>query len=258
MKGLDMFRRYFSAYQDQYVLIGGAACDILFERVKTPFRATKDVDMVLVVEALTPEFGRQFWRFVQDGGYENRTKSNGSPQFYRFDKPMTHGFPYMIELFSRTPDAFHGELEGPCTPMPLGDEISSLSAILLDADYYDLLLRGRMEVDGLTLLSPPYLILFKAKAFLELRDRRSEGAHVDRSDIHKHKNDVVRLATILTGRERCELSPAIWVDLERFLAVLAEEPVDLKSMRLGNLRMEDILSRIRKVYVGQPTLTRAE
>ena len=36
MKGLDMFRRYFSAYQDQYVLIGGAACDILFEQAKAP------------------------------------------------------------------------------------------------------------------------------------------------------------------------------------------------------------------------------
>lgn len=141
MKGLDMFRRYFSAYQDQYVLIGGAACDILFEQAKAPFRATKDVDMVLVVESLTPEFGRQFWRFIQDGGYEHRAKSNGSPQFYRFDKPKTTGFPYMIELFSRIPGVLHGELEGPCTPMPLGEEISSLSAILLDEDYYRALLK---------------------------------------------------------------------------------------------------------------------
>lgn len=28
MKGLDVFRNYFQAYSEQYVLIGGAACDI--------------------------------------------------------------------------------------------------------------------------------------------------------------------------------------------------------------------------------------
>lgn len=254
MKGLDVFRSYFSAYQDQYVLIGGAACDILFEQANAPFRATKDLDMVLVVEALTPEFGRQFWRFIRDGGYEHRAKSNGSPQFYRFDKPKAVGFPFMIELFSRIPGVFHGELEGPCTPMPLGEEISSLSAILLDADYYELLLQGRVEVDSLMVLSPPCLILFKAKAFLELRARRAEGAHVDQSSIQKHKNDIVRLATILTGRERCELPGAIQQDLERFLTILAEEPVDLKSMRLGRLQMVDVITRLRQVFVSHTTV----
>ena len=31
VKGLDTFRKYFADYEEQYVLIGGAACDILFE-----------------------------------------------------------------------------------------------------------------------------------------------------------------------------------------------------------------------------------
>ena len=38
------------------VLIGGAACDILFESNEVNFRATRDLDMVLIIEALTPEF----------------------------------------------------------------------------------------------------------------------------------------------------------------------------------------------------------
>lgn len=29
MIGLDKFKEYFMGYQDQYVLIGGAACDII-------------------------------------------------------------------------------------------------------------------------------------------------------------------------------------------------------------------------------------
>lgn len=31
VKGLDTFRKYFADYESQYVLIGDAACDILFE-----------------------------------------------------------------------------------------------------------------------------------------------------------------------------------------------------------------------------------
>lgn len=34
VKGLDTFRKYFSEYEDQYVLIGGAACDIVFRELE--------------------------------------------------------------------------------------------------------------------------------------------------------------------------------------------------------------------------------
>ena len=33
VKGLDTFWKYFADYEEQYVLIGGAACDILFRCV---------------------------------------------------------------------------------------------------------------------------------------------------------------------------------------------------------------------------------
>lgn len=58
MIGLDVFKEYFKEYTDQYVLIGGAACNIIFEERNSEFRSTKDLDMVLIVEALSPEFGR--------------------------------------------------------------------------------------------------------------------------------------------------------------------------------------------------------
>ena len=37
------------------MLIGGAACDISFENNNADFRATRDLDIVLIVEALTKE-----------------------------------------------------------------------------------------------------------------------------------------------------------------------------------------------------------
>ena len=50
--GLNVFRDYFADDTDKYVLIGGAACDIVFTSNDATFRATKDLDMVLIVEAL--------------------------------------------------------------------------------------------------------------------------------------------------------------------------------------------------------------
>ena len=43
VKGLDTFQKYFADFEEQYVLIGGAACDILFESNEVNFRATRDL-----------------------------------------------------------------------------------------------------------------------------------------------------------------------------------------------------------------------
>ena len=101
VKGLDTFRNHFAGYEEQYVLIGGAACDIVFESNDASFRATRDLDMVLIVEALTPEFGEKLWEFIEIGRYRNKATNGQKPQFYRFDKPEDDTYPKMIELFCR-------------------------------------------------------------------------------------------------------------------------------------------------------------
>ena len=101
MRGIDKFKERFAGHDGEYVLIGGGACDLLFGEAGQDFRATKDLDLVLLVEALTPEFGQVFWDFVKEGGYENRQKSSRKPQFYRFSKPEDPAFPAMLELFAR-------------------------------------------------------------------------------------------------------------------------------------------------------------
>lgn len=129
-KRLDTFRKYFKEFEEQYVLIGGAACDILFESNDASFRATRDLDMVLIVEGLTYEFGEKLWEFIQDGGYRNKASNGEKPQFYRFDKPEDESYPKMIELFCRK-DFELREMTG-IRPIHIDDTVSSLSAILLD------------------------------------------------------------------------------------------------------------------------------
>lgn len=55
---------YFAGLENQYVVVGGTACSVLFDDAGAEFRATKDIDMVLIVEALTKEFAEKFFQFV--------------------------------------------------------------------------------------------------------------------------------------------------------------------------------------------------
>jgi hypothetical protein len=246
--GIDTFRNYFRDYKEQYVLIGGAACDIIFDEIDTAFRITKDLDIVLIVETLTPEFGIQLWKFINDGGYENKAKSNGMPQFFRFDKPKNSAFPYMIELLSRT-EGFFVDDEPTIVPIPIDDSISSLSAILLNHDYYKMLFTGHEEISDIVVLSPIYLIPFKAKAWLDLTERKLKGEHVNTRDISKHANDVVRLATIISRTEKVLLPTAVLDDMSEFIRKFEENPIDPKNIKIKGISADDILTVLKNVYL---------
>jgi hypothetical protein len=55
VRGLATFKNHFADYTDQYVLIGGAASAELMEQSGLRFRGTRDLDIVLIVEAMTKE-----------------------------------------------------------------------------------------------------------------------------------------------------------------------------------------------------------
>jgi hypothetical protein len=141
VRGLDIFKKYFEEYPDNYVIIGGTACDIIIDEAGFVPRATKDIDIILVVEALNTDFVKQFWQFINDGKYLQREKSNDEREYYRFMKPENADFPCQIELFSRTPDVIKLEDDAHLTPIPVDGDLSSLSAILLNDDYYNYMIR---------------------------------------------------------------------------------------------------------------------
>ena len=247
VKGLDIFRKYFADYGEQYVLIGGAACDIVFESNEANFRATRDLDMVLIIEALTPQFGEKFWGFIMDGKYRNKATNGGKPQFYRFDKPEDDSFPKMIELFCRT-DFELKEVEG-ITPIHIDDEISSLSAILLDDDYYKTLLDGKVVKNGLSVLRPEYIILFKAKAYLDLKMRKESGGLVDSGTIKKHKKDILRIAAELMLERVADLPATVDSDIQTFIDALEKEPFDQNSLKIYGLKNDDVVSLLKRIYI---------
>jgi glutathionyl-hydroquinone reductase len=65
--GLDIFREHFEEDTDKYILIGGGACDVQFSSRGLSFRATKDLDIILVIEVLDDSFVKKFWDFIKEG-----------------------------------------------------------------------------------------------------------------------------------------------------------------------------------------------
>ena len=60
VSGFTKFKERFQGFENQYVIIGGTACDLIMENEELPFCATKDVDIVLIVESITAEFGKEY------------------------------------------------------------------------------------------------------------------------------------------------------------------------------------------------------
>ncbi len=216
--GIEKFKEYFTGHEGKYVIIGGAACDLVFDNVGVPFRGTRDIDMVLCVEVVDRAFGIAMKNFLEAGGYEARERSTGTKEFYRFHQPTNGDFPYMIELFSRKPDALVLPDSVHLSPITVEDSILSLSAILLDDEYYQALDHAKTILNGVSIIDQTILIPFKARAYLNLTESKEKGdAAVKSADISKHRLDVFRLAQLLTRSSTVQISDSIKNDLRTFI-----------------------------------------
>ncbi len=250
--GIDKFREHFAAHEGQYAIIGGAACDLLFDAAGLNFRATKDIDMVLCVEVVDAEFGRAFHAFLNAGGYQARERSDGRREFYRFHRPTDQNFPFMIELFARRPVDLDLPEDAIYSRIPVDQDILSLSAILLGDAYFEALQAAKREVDGVTIIDETLLIPFKARAFLDLTARSEEGANVDRRDIRKHRNDIFRLAQLLPEDARIALPEPVRRDLRAFVDMArADQSLDPSAFGVPFTR-DDAADLLRTVY-GLPS-----
>lgn len=252
VNGFDSLREKFKGYEGCYTIIGGTACDVLMSEAGLDFRATKDIDMILLIEERFAEFAAVFWSYIKEGGYKCGWKNSDLPHFYRFTEPKTAGYPTMIELFSRRPDFQIDNPEIHLTPLPVSDEISSLSAIMLDDNYYRLMLDGRRTVDGVSVLGAEYLMLFKMKAWLDLREKKAAGIHVNERDMKKHKNDVFRLFSLVTPDTQVAITSSVESDVTRFMEAIRGEPVELEKLGVRDTSVEEILSTLGRVFVIQP------
>lgn len=250
VRGLDRFRAHFPDDGDHYILIGGAAMWLVMDEAGLATRATHDLDIVLCIEALDSSFAERFWGFVRAGGYRVQERSSGEKRFYRFRRPVREDYPEMLELFSRKPDCQVLGEDAHLTPIPVEGEISSLSAILLDDDYYEFLHGNTGELNGVRRIDERCLIPLKAKAWLDLGARRTAGEDIDRREIRKHRNDVLRLYQLLEPESRIGLPAGMEGDLRDFLQQAGPDiNADvLRGLGMTNVRPAQVMDSIRAVF----------
>jgi hypothetical protein len=84
--------------------------------------------------------------------------------------------------------------------LPIEETAASLSAILLDEAYYAFLRDNVPNVGGLPLLSEAGPIPFKARAFLDLSQRKAAGANSSSAAL---------------SRSQTRTNASVWVSIER-------------------------------------------
>lgn len=248
VKGLQKFREHFEGYEEYYVLIGGTACVVQFEEAGLDFRVTKDLDIVLCVEVINQDFVKAFWEFIKAGEYEQRERSTGEKEFYRFLKPKAEDFPFQLELFSRELDTLKLADDVKLTPIPVEGETDSLSAILLNESYYQCIQDGTIIIDDIRVLKPEFLLVFKAKAFLDLNERKNNGENVNSKDVKKHRLDVFRLYQLLVPEQKVKLSDEIKTDLELFVEAMKDDLPEIASFGIKEKTAEEVLHIISDIY----------
>lgn len=260
MDGLEKFREAFADYTENYVIIGGTACELNMADTVVRARATHDIDMVIIVENMTEAFARQFWQFVRDAGYRperRKPKLDESPKYelYRFldGKP---DYPQMIELLSRHPDVLGKPPGLVIEPIPTEDAISSLSAIIMDDDFYDFTVRHSRVTDGIRYADPAALIALKAKAYLNLREDKRAGRHVNSKDIKKHRSDVLKNVVIMED-DNVEAPASIVACVHDFVSSIHSEWDKLASPLARSLDrdenfIEELLNQLEELFITQP------
>ncbi|HET4594887.1 TPA: hypothetical protein VU724_001616 [Streptococcus pneumoniae] len=144
-----IFQEMFADFKDYYVLIGGTATSIVLDSQGFKSRTTKDYDMVIIDELKNKEFYNTLNHFLELGEYQGSQKDEKA-QLFRFTTTKPE-FPSMIKPFSILPQ-YPLKKDGREIPLHF-DQDASLSALLLDEDYYNILVHEKEIIQGYSVLS---------------------------------------------------------------------------------------------------------
>lgn len=249
--GFDHFCSYLSGLENLYVIIGGGAASILMEDEGLEFRATKDVD--LVVLSRSEELNTRILSYIKDGGYKTKEATEGSPRYYRFREPTKKDCPALIEVFAR--NELNLDLQDGQYIIPIHDvAVERLSAILLDDEYFEIIQKNLVtSQSGIPLINALANICLKARAHRELFDRKTAGDKtVDEKVVQKHLKDIWRIAAVLTGDENITLEGQPLKDIAAAIEKLDQIPEgQFKQVmeKTPELSRETIMTALKKIFI---------
>jgi hypothetical protein len=246
IKGLEVFSKYFSLYPDCYCLIGGTALSLIYQERGLPFRATKDLDVVVLLNLKSPAFIKKIIAFVQEGAYAKGTVSENHCSF-RFSNPK-EGYPRTIELFTKE-QAIGLSLAKNLEHLNLDQEVS-FSAIVLDPVYYDYIASNTKQGTP-SYISDYSIVPLKAKAYLGNKELFKKGVKgIDEKTYRKHAYDIIRFIFVFEENP-IVLPPAIKEDCRLFLEAIETETLDFGAI-VGDpgFDREHFVQRFRADYLN--------
>ena len=101
---------------------------------------------------------------------------------------------------------------------------------MLNDDFYDFMRKGKTTINGLGVLKASYIIPFKMYAWLNLKDEKAAGKHVNSKDLRKHKNDVFQLFQIVPDDEVVEVRGDVAETIDRFINEIVDEKIVFKDL----------------------------
>lgn len=248
IQGLVSFTEYFKEYEDHYVVIGGLATAMVMNDLGFTARATKDIDLV-VISKENEEFIKRLLSFIDIAGYQTKQRTNNDSRrnLFRFLDSEDKNYPEQLELFAIHSDDSQIAKDNHIIPIQTPQYYDYLSAILLDTDYFNLLIEHTTNIEGLHVATPEVLIPLKIHAYLNLTKSGSQ-------DAKKHLRDIVKLITLLDEDERVILEGEPKKDFLEFLPIFEEIEENrikniLKNTGVGKIHKETILELIKSVYV---------
>lgn len=71
IQGIEKFRAFFEGFENDYVIIGGLATAMVMNELGFVFRATKDIDLV-VLSTDNEAFLKKILHFIDETGYKTK------------------------------------------------------------------------------------------------------------------------------------------------------------------------------------------
>lgn len=238
------FQKAFEGFEDYYVIIGGTAASIILEDNSLESRTTKDYDIVILDDKKNKAFYQAIIGFLNEGDYSPSIMDRDG-KLYRFVTKKAD-YPKMIELFCVIPNWFKAQSR--TAPVHF-DEDMSLSALLLDKDYYSLLEQGKTLINGYSILDNEHLIVFKAKAWLDLTQKKEAEQNIDSKNIKKHLNDITRLTASLRDNNHLVLPPSIKEDMKLFINKLGKNISSIPQNNQIFLDRDTIFQALKELLV---------
>ena len=203
---------------------------------------------LVIISKNNEAFIEKILKFIKLAGYKTkqRTTNESKHNLFRFLDSDDKSYPEQLELF-----AIHDEYskivkDKQIIPIDTGDDIKNLSAILLNDDYYNLLVQHTTNIDGLNIATAEVIIPLKMHAYINL-------INIDSKKAKKHIGDIIKLAAILDREEIITLKGKVKENYDEFMLIFKNVDESriksiLKSADIYGVSKKDIIDSMLLTY----------